>query len=880
MIQKRRLSPIKSTFNLVSLVLLAFILSGCDELDKQSAVDSSQVVVRAESYLSQGQFRAASIEARKILQENPGNVDAHVIIARILLEIGQPLAAISQLEQLEDIKDPRYLLTLADAYIQRGKYYSAHEVLEGNRSALQSANDYKLNLLLAQTLQGLQQNDKAKRTYARAVELAGSNNDKKTRALIAQARFYMNQKDIATAEKHLDEALALGKHSEALLHKGSLAYKRGDYDQAEDYLSNALIELENTDIITPTKIQILKGLVETLTQSGRSSEALIYSKLLAEAAPNAEQNQNKFMKALKLYQDGKLEEAEKLLSEVYSGGANEYSGRMLGLINAIQGDLAEADTFLSEHIDPETASSKAIRVLAETKLRLNQTDEALGILEEKVAQSPNDPEIQSIYGLALLTAGQTDKAVDAIQKALAIQPDKPRLRVALAKIYMSREQFEKAREQLVTAYQSSPENEDVVVTLGKLYVASNNMKKARELSGDLLKQSPDSAFSHGFAGSIAFAGKDFDTAITHYKKARELDPNNRASQFGLARAYIGKGDYQQAITELQGVIESEPNSPQVYKAFVAAHELNKTVDQALKEIQLMADKDIQAWAPLTVLAEYQMRQRSPDQAVALVEQALTRNAVAEYPKNVALAAYHMSATKALQEGNYTKARELLLKGLQLAPDDIRFLAMLTATEMKSGQQREAEKILAQLENSHPGSPVGLELRGDIKVMESQLSEALVVYEQAWDKQPADSVGNKIYRIKAKLSNDPEAFLSTWQQKLPKSESAAILQAIEYQKANNTSAAISQYEKALELNPRSLTAINNLAWLKFEKGKSGALELAREGAQLYPQSAAMLDTYGWILVQKGQKTEGRKVLKKAHELAPDNEEIRKHYESAR
>ena len=879
MIQKNTISLKKITSVFAVLAFLSLALTGCDDLDKPSTVDSSQVVVRAESYLSQGQYRAASIEARKILQENPGNVDAHVIIARILLEIGQPLAAISQLEQLENVKEPRYLLTLADAYIQRGKYYSAHEVLEGNRSALQSANDYKFHLLLAKTLQGLQQYEKAERTFARATELAGSNTDKKVRALIAQARFFIARKNIEKAEQYLDQALALDKNSEALLHKGSLAYKRGDYEQAEDYLSNALIELDNTDIITPTKVQILKGLVETLTQSGRSSEALIYSKLLAEAAPNAEQNQNKFMQALKFYQEGKLEEAEKLLSEVYSGGANEYSGRMLGLINAIQGDLAEADTFLSEHIDPETASSKAIRVLAETKLRLNQTDEALGILEEKVAQSPNDPEILSIYGLALLTAGQTDKAVDTIQKALAIQPDKPRLRVALAKIYMSREQFDKAREQLVTAYETSPEDEDVVVTLGKLYVASNDMKKAQELGKDLLKQAPDSAFSHGFAGSIAFAARDFDTAITHYKKAKSLDSANKAAQFGLARAYIGKGDYRQAIAELQGVIESEPNSPQVYKAFVAAHELNNTVDQALKEIQLVADKDIQAWAPLTVLAEYHMRQRRPEQAVSLVEQALTRNAVAEYPKNVALAAYHMAATAALQAGNYDDARELLLKGLQLAPEDIRFLAMLTATELKSGHQREAEKILAQLEASHPDSTVALELRGDMKVTDNQLSEALLVYEKAWSKEPSDSVGNKIYRIKAKLSNEPEAFLRQWQQLMPNSESAAILQAIALQKASDENAAMAQYEKVLKINPRSLTAINNLAWLKFEEGKPGALELAQKGSELYPESAAMLDTYGWILLQSGQKSEGRKVLEKAHKLAPDNEEIRKHYESS-
>ncbi|MDX1695489.1 MAG: tetratricopeptide repeat protein [Ketobacteraceae bacterium] len=865
---------------LLKILMLTLMIAGCDELDTKQQVDSSQVLARAESYLDQGQFRAASIEARKALQENPDNPDAHVIIARIMLEVGQPQAAINQLEKSANEKDPRFLLTLAEAYIDRGKFFSAREVLEPNEKMLKDYNEYKYTLLYAMMQKGFKEYEAAKKSFERAEEVAGSNDKRRVRVLIEKAKHYLDQNDEKNAEKALDQALALKQNSEALLHKGSLAFKRGEFDKAEDHLSNALIELANTDIITPTKIKILKGLIETLTQSGRSSEALIYSKLLAEEVPDAEKNESKFMDALKLYREGKLEESEQLLAEIYSGVANDYSGRMLGLINAIQGDLTEADTFLTEHVDPETASSKAVRVLAETKLRLNQTDEALAILEEKVSQSPNDPEILSIYGLAQLSAGQTEKAAATIKKTLAIEPNKPRLRIALANIYARKKEFDKAKQELLTAYDSDPGNEEVVVALGKLYLATGAIADARKLSQKVLKNSPDSAFAHGFAGSIAFAAKDYGNAVQHYKKSAELSPKNEASRFGLARAYIGQGNYEQAIAELQSVMEQAPNAPQVYKAFILAHELNGSVEQALKEVKLISDKDIQAWAPLTVMAEYQMQSRQPDSAVELIEQALTRNAIEVYPKNVAMAAYHMAASKALQSQEYEHAREMLLKGLQLSPDDLRFQAMLTGTEIKSGNIREAEKVLQQLEAAHPESPVVTELKGDIEVTGKQFESALTFYQQAWEESPSDSLGNKIYRLKARLKQDSDEFLKEWESKLPKSESVAILKAIEYHQANQIEEAIRQYEKALEMNPNLLTAINNLAWIRFEQGKPGALELAEDGAARYPESAAMLDTYGWILAETGNKTKAREILKKAHELAPDNEEIRKHYESVR
>ena len=84
-------------------------LSGCDQLDTPKNAQGSGALDRAQSYLDQGQYRAASIEARKALQEDGSNVEAHILLSRILMDVGQGKSAIIQLEQLSPA-EAKYLL--------------------------------------------------------------------------------------------------------------------------------------------------------------------------------------------------------------------------------------------------------------------------------------------------------------------------------------------------------------------------------------------------------------------------------------------------------------------------------------------------------------------------------------------------------------------------------------------------------------------------------------------------------------------------------------------------------------------------------------------------------------------------------------------------
>jgi Tfp pilus assembly protein PilF len=83
------------------------------------------------------------------------------------------------------------------------------------------------------------------------------------------------------------------------------------------------------------------------------------------------------------------------------------------------------------------------------------------------------------------------------------------------------------------------------------------------------------------------------------------------------------------------------------------------------------------------------------------------------------------------------------------------------------------------------------------------------------------------------------------------DALALLASLEHQ-AGNYQAAAEAYRKALDIQPRNVLALNNLAFLLVENlGRPDeGLQLAQKAKELAPESAAVDDTLGWAYYHKG------------------------------
>jgi predicted Zn-dependent protease len=88
-----------------------------------------------------------------------------------------------------------------------------------------------------------------------------------------------------------------------------------------------------------------------------------------------------------------------------------------------------------------------------------------------------------------------------------------------------------------------------------------------------------------------------------------------------------------------------------------------------------------------------------------------------------------------------------------------------------------------------------------------------------------------------------------------------------------------YQKVLTAGgDRDPVVLNNAANIRLEKGdKAGAISLARKALALAPSDPIIMDTLGWSLVQVDPASaEGRGLIARAMELAPNNKEISNHW----
>jgi tetratricopeptide (TPR) repeat protein len=112
------------------------------------------------------------------------------------------------------------------------------------------------------------------------------------------------------------------------------------------------------------------------------------------------------------------------------------------------------------------------------------------------------------------------------------------------------------------------------------------------------------------------------------------------------------------------------------------------------------------------------------------------------------------------------------------------------------------------------------------------------------------------------------------------ESPLLYNALAYaawaQKQNRN--AIELYEKTLEIDSNNATAMNSMGYILAASGIDvmRALRLCRRAVDFNPQSPAYLDSLGWAYYKSGEVVEARTWLRRALELAPDEQEIQKHF----
>ncbi|HTP69008.1 MAG TPA: FG-GAP-like repeat-containing protein [Dongiaceae bacterium] len=145
-------------------------------------------------------------------------------------------------------------------------------------------------------------------------------------------------------------------------------------------------------------------------------------------------------------------------------------------------------------------------------------------------------------GVAQMNQGKSAEAQKLFERALAADPKFSGARLNLGVALLAQQNVQPAREALEQATKELPNDPYAWYNLGLAYKDAAEPEKAIEAFKHVQKIAPEEPDAYYFQGFLLAQLQKYDEAIPAFKKALELAPYHVSAQFGLARAYLRKGE--------------------------------------------------------------------------------------------------------------------------------------------------------------------------------------------------------------------------------------------------------------------------------------------------------------------------------------------------
>ncbi len=863
------------TLAIATMLQVLLALSACsDAADSSQQQDIRQILQQGQQYLDNSQFKASMKAADIVMTRAPEKEDGYLLMAKTLLTAGQTETALATLDKYQGPPSAEFLFTKVDVLQKSNKLISAQKLLDMNKEIL-AEDDARWTRFQAEQLLLSKHYEAAEEAFDKLM----SNPEYKAEALTGKGKIAFVNKQQDKALDYFTQAHEADPENVQSLMLTSFVYlQQGKLSDAEHNLTLALSTLPASDLFTPERIQILQTLTDTLTRQGRSAEASIYSRLLAEEFPEANSVNQRYLEALDLYKNQRIDQAEqKLRALLEEAPHNRQAATMLGMLLYRKGDLAGAQAYLADIVDPESSNDQLTQLYAVTQLKLAQADRVLSMLDPVIAEESN-PNLLYLYTIAAIKQKAWSKAESGLDKLEKNPPEGERLALAKSE-YLTRipsPDLAAAQATLKNALTREPNNPALQKALLENYIQQNQMEQADQFIASLPETSP--SVSQLFKGNYFIFRKRYEDARAVFEQLAKNEPDNLDAAFGLAKLQLAEQNWSNALMAFQDYVKAHPDDIRGYQgALLAMIKLGKNLQLASGELPQNHNPAILS----LVQTAFAAQQNDLKQAQAYLDKvgdALPHQLI-PYKESLDQEITYRRTLSALQYKDYPAARTAALANIQKAPDNKRYLAALINVEIQSKQYDEAEKLIAQMTTQFPGTPLADAFRAELAIKRGDAQLASGLLQSLWREEPSNMLGKKLY-LALRNTDEKKAsqFLSEWQSAFPASLDAKMNRALELEAGNNNKEALGLYEEILQKAPNHVTTLNNAAWLYHLEKDEKALILAKKAYELAPANPYVLDTYGWILFQSGQASQARSLLEKAKIMLPENQAVQEHWKA--
>ena len=409
--------------------------------------------------------------------------------------------------------------------------------------------------------------------------------------------------------------------------------------------------------------------------------------------------------------------------------------------------------------------------------------------------------------------GNEPRAADYYKVAIDLNPANGSTRMVYARTLDRLGRYDEAVEQYNLALANSKGDMEVLYALERIY-----LKK--------LAQTPSDAELNANIGAIKQAQGDFETALSYYGKAEQLNPSNVNTRLNIGTLFQQKKDYTKAIKSYDSVLALYPDNVQanLYKA------------QALSE---MGDKKTAMELYKKVLSIDPANQTAKAEITGVMQASMPPEEFIQYLSKNNPSMLYDYAFKLHKENKIKDAITAYKAAVSANPSNVDAYVNLAICYAAQNDYANAKSILNTAKAKFPGNNLVLKTLKDVQ---------------------NDSVSTALASASASYENkDYKKALEQYLGISPASEDSLLGAAAAYQALENFDKAIEYYKKAEGVAPNNAEIPYYIGYLYSEQQKwLEAESYLKKAIKMNPKSEAqnllpyVLQNYSLASLNEGIK----------------------------
>ena len=874
-------APVSRSFVPAATLAMALLVSACGS-DSPDALLAS-----AQDYLSRNDAPAAIIQLKNVLKDRPDSAKARLLLGQALQATGDIAGAETEFRKAQDLgaAPDEVVPQLAQALLlgkQFGKITTDYALLQLASAPAQAS--LKTTVAIAWLRQG--QEDKFRASIDEALKAKADH----VPALIELVRASAQRGNIDEALAGLDKIprQSSGADEAHKLRGDLLLYGKRDMDAAMVAYREALQ-------VNPSYLEGQAAVVQLLLLQGKTEAAAEALQRLAKAAPG--KPQTLYLQAMLAYAKNDLKAAQEHAQKLVTLTPENFRAlELAGMTELRLGANVQAEALLAKALQLEAGLPMARRGLVTAYVRQGRLDKAMSALPVDVERNDRDPGMMALAGQVYMLHGDVERAQRYFARASNLDPEDPAKRTSLAVSRLASGQGDAALGEL----QSIAASDDGVVAdmaLINALLQERKVDQALKAIDALEKKRPADVMPVFLRGRALLLKRDAVGARKAMERVLEIDPNYFPAVGVLAVLDNADKRPDDARARLEAAIKRQPGNVQAHLALV---ELRQANGADKTELATLLRKVVEAAPssplPRLLLAEHHLRHSEPKDALVVAQQAVSalpdnvqlldvlgRAQSANGEHNQAQASFNRMAALQPQSslpflrmasanliaGDRDAASQNLRKALEIEPKSLEAQQGQVSLAMAAQKPGDALAISRAVQKQRPKEQVGYMLEGEIHAAGKAWDKAADAFRAGLKQVASPELAVRLHDVLLSAAKKPEAdrWAAEWSRTQPKDAAFPFYLGNRALTLNELPESLRQFERVVAIQPDNAAALNNLAWLKGQLGRDGALADAERANALAPNQPAFMDTWAMLLSAANQHERALEMQKKVVQLQP-------------